>query len=324
MRITDLVRSRSLSRAARVGFIAKEVMEGLASGRHRSPHQGFSVEFRQHRAYVPGDAPATIDWKAYAKTDRLFVREYDDETSLRAYLCLDHSGSMQYRGDRSRGPDDKPVDKLFYGQAVLGTLAHALLRGGDQVGAVTFADRVHGFVPPKNSPGHLHPLLDTLCDEKAGQNTDLSVVLREVAAKVSRRSLIVIASDGGGNAGAIGKSLAQFRRGRHEVVWFHVQDPDEIDFPFRGAIEFEDLEQPGQLIAVDAASMASSYRRRQSEFVAEVRRHCLRHRVQWVSAVTSTPPGQFMVDYLASRLAGGPGRSDSSVDSVTAAGGASR
>ena len=285
-------------------MVAREVMEGLASGRHRSPHQGFSVEFRQHRAYVPGDAPATIDWKAYAKTDRLFVREYDDETNLRAYLCLDHSGSMRYRGDRSRGPDDKPVDKLFYAQAILGTLAHALLRNADQVGGVTFAAGLDEFVPPKNSPGHLQPLLRTLCGDASFQTTQLDVVIRELAAKVQRRSLIVIASDGGGDADAIGRSLAYLRRGRHEVVWFQVQDPDEVDFPFRGAIEFEDLENPGQVISVDAATMAGEYRRRQQQFADEVRQHCLRHRVEWVRALTDTPPGKFMVDYLAGRQSG--------------------
>lgn len=301
MRVTDLIAPRDLTRVAQLGLVAREIVEGMATGRHRSPHQGFSVEFRQHRSYVPGDELKTIDWKAFAKSDRLYIREYDQETNLQCHLVVDRSASMLYQGDRSRGIDGRPITKFRYAQTIAAAMAHLMIAAQDQVGVITFDSKIRDVVPCRSRPGHMRPLLTALAREGKHGETDLADVLSSVAAKVGRRSLVIIFSDAGGDLQSIGRSLAMLRSRNNEVVWFQISDPDEVDFPFTGPVRFEDLEQSLPDQTIDAKSIAAAYRDRRSAFDDELQTLCRRQKVHRVFVTTDMPLVEMLAQFLASR-----------------------
>ncbi|MCX7818047.1 MAG: DUF58 domain-containing protein [Kiritimatiellae bacterium] len=286
-----LLSADDLRRLATLQVLARSVVEGFCSGLHRSPHKGFSVEFREHRAYVPGDEIRRLDWKLYGRRDRFYVREFEDETNVRATLVLDASGSMAY-GDPS---------KLEYAARLAAGLAWLLLQQSDAVGLLTFDTAPRRYIPPRARPGHLRVLTDALERTVAGGETDLGGVLHDVAARVHRRGLLIVISDCLGPLPQLLAALAHLRFVHHDVSVIQVLHPDEIEFPFRGWTRFESLERAGHARLLDPAVLREAYRRRVDEFQRDLRRGCHRHRVDWTLMTTDRPWAESLARHLARR-----------------------
>ncbi|MDM4018020.1 DUF58 domain-containing protein [Roseiconus lacunae] len=297
MRILDFVKPKELSRVARLQMLAREVVEGYCTGRHRSPHKGFSVEFKEHRQYVQGDELKNIDWKVYGKSDRLYIRQYEEETNLRCTILVDQSGSMEYGGKRS-------VDGLTKREYVVrlsAAIAYFLLGQQDPVGLITFDHDVRQQVPLRSRPSHLRAILTGLLANHDRRETDLGAVFRKVISKIGRRSLVVVLSDSMGDLESLSRSLAQLRASRHEVIFFQILDPDERDFPFSGRIQFKDLEQVAPEQTVEAGVLAEAYREKLAEHNALLKEACRRSRVDLVQVTTDEPFVDVLHQYVSAR-----------------------
>jgi uncharacterized protein (DUF58 family) len=311
MRILDLVTPQSLSRVARLQLLARQVVEGYCSGRHRSPHKGFSVEFKEHRPYVRGDELRNIDWKAFGKSDRLYIREFEEETNLRCTLLVDRSGSMRYRGDRAGGPSDSgPLknalsksgpSKYDYAQTLAASLAYLMLAQQDAVGVISFDDAPRAQVPTRSRPSHLRSIMAALAEDVTHRETDLGGVFQMIASKLNRRGLVVIVSDGMGDIGSLARSLSLFRSKQHEVLFFQVLDPDEVDFPFSGRIQFRDLENESNEHIVDAKSIREAYLKKFDEHQTALKSVCRRNRVDLFTITTDRPFDDALHEYVSMR-----------------------
>ena len=296
MRILDLITPKDLSRVAKLQLLARQVVEGLCSGRHRSPHKGFSVEFKEHRPYVRGDELRDIDWKVFAKSDRLYIREFEEDTNLRCTLVVDRSGSMRYGGDRSEGRS-----KYEYAQQLAASLAYLMLGQQDTVGLITFDDELREQLPPRSRPSHLQALLTTLALDGSKRETDLGGVFRKIASKLGRRGLVIIISDAMGDTSSISRSLAHIRNSKHEVLFFQIMDPDEVDCPFSGRIQFRDLERPDNEHTVEAVSIREAYLKRLREHEEKLRDACRTNKVDLIRLTTDRPFAEALHEYLALR-----------------------
>ncbi len=296
MRILDLVTPTALSRVARLQLLARQVVEGFCSGRHRSPHKGFSVEFKEHRPYVRGDELRTIDWKVFGKSDRLYIREYEEETNLRCTLLVDRSGSMRYKGDHASS-----LSKYDYAQQLAASLAYLMLAQQDAVGCITFDDQPRDVIPPRSRPSHLRAVMTALAADATRRETDLGGVFQKVAAKLGRRGLLIIISDAMGDTASIGRALTQFRSKNHEVLFFQVLDPDELEFPFSGRVQFRDLENESNQHVVDARLVRDVYLRRLAEHQSELQSACRRNRVDYFPITTDRSFDDALHEYFATR-----------------------
>lgn len=277
-------------------MLARQVVEGFCSGLHRSPHKGFSVEFKEHRQYVRGDEVRSIDWKVFGKTDRLYIREYEEETNLRCTILLDQSGSMAYCGGRANG-----VSKHAYAVRLAACLAYLMLQQQDSVGLVTFDTRVGRYIPPRSKATHLQVILDELARSKPGRETQLGRVFHELVPKIHRRGLLVIFSDLFGDVDDLLKAMAHFRHAKHEIIVFQLWDPDELDFPFRQWTRFQSLEQSGHRRLVDPAHLRRAYLENLRQFREQLTAGCYRHRIDLVSMTTDRPYAEALASYLAMR-----------------------
>ena len=299
MRILDLVKPKDLARVSKLQLLARQVVEGFCSGRHRSPHKGFSVEFKEHRTYVRGDELRNIDWKAFGKSDRLYIREYEEETNLRCTLLVDRSGSMQYGGERSEGRS-----KYQYAQQLAASLSYLMLGQQDGVGLVTFDDQPRDWLPQRSRPSHLRSILSALAEDGSQRETDLGGVFEKIGPKLSRRGLLIILSDAMGDIEALSRALALFRSARHEILFFQILDPDEIDFPFSGRIQFRDLENATNEQMIDARAMRDAYLQRYAEHTEQLKQVCQRARVDLVQLSTDRPFADALHEYLSVRRRG--------------------
>ena len=231
-----------LARLGTLELKARTVVEGFLSGLHRSPFKGFSVEFAEYRQYLPGDALSSIDWKVYARTDRYYVKKFEEETNLNCYLLLDVSASMGYG---SNG-----ISKLEYASMLAGSLAFLMQRQRDAVGLTTFDDSILTLLPPSARPSHLRSLLVTLDRMALGKRTDVSKPLHQLAEGIAKRGMVILISDLIDEPEHVIEGLRHFRFRGTDVVVFHVMDPSELTFPFTRASRFRDLEGGGELMAV--------------------------------------------------------------------------
>ncbi len=293
MRVTEFLSPDELSKLKHLQVLARQVVEGLATGMHRSPHKGFSVEFKEHRPYVRGDEIRNIDWKIFGKTDRFYIRQYEEETNLRCTLLVDCSGSMRYGGSRADG-----LTKHQYATRLAASLAYLLLGQQDGVGVVTFDDAVRQIVPPRSRPSHLKAILATLVTTDPQRETELGKVFHQLAAKLHRRGLLVVISDCFGNVDELLKSFAHFRHARHELIVFQILDPDEVDFPFRGRTQFRSLEVTQQRHTVDPLQLRQAYLDKLAEFRQELTAGCRRNQIDLVPVTTDTRYADVLADYL--------------------------
>lgn len=272
---------------------ARWVVEGLMSGVHRSRSKGFSVEFEEHREYSPGDEIRRIDWKALGKFDRYFIKEYEDETNLRAYLLLDTSASMDYT---SNG-----ITKFDYGCTLTACLAYLALKQQDAAGLVTFSNRIEQFIPPKAKRDYLSQILHALENRGPAGETNVGKILEEIAGQIKRRGMVILVSDLIDEPEAILKGLRLFRYKGNDVIVFHVLDQAEIDLPFDGNILFEDLEEKNLKIIADPKAIRQTYRQVIEEFTGVMRKQCHDSTIDYQLLSTSTPLDRALTSYLSWR-----------------------
>ena len=281
-----------LHRVGNMELVAKQVVEGFLTGRHRSPYHGFSVEYLDHRAYTPGDEIRNLDWKIVARSDKYYVKLYEDETNLRAYILLDCSSSMSFTsGEQS---------KLSWGAYLAAALTYLLIRQNDAVGLLQFDTGVRSFVPPKAHPTQFRRILESLDDVEPGGETDLGAVLHEAAERTKRRGLIIVISDLIDNEEAIASGLGHFRHNNHEVIVFHTMDPAELEFPFDRLTRFKDMEGAGRVVA-NPKSLRRRYLSRIGQFTDQVKRDCMERRISYELCDTSQPYDRFLASYLDKR-----------------------
>lgn len=282
---------------ARLGHLdvrARLVVEGFISGMHRSPFHGFSVEFAEHRPYMPGDPLKNLDWKVLAKSDRYLVKQYTEETNLRCHLLVDLSGSMGFRSSRAS------MSKLEYARSLAAALSYLMLRQQDAVGTLLFAEGPVQFVPARSVRSHLDVLLATLASGQPQGRTKLGPVLHELAERVKRRGLIVLLSDLMDTPDEVLSGLQHFRHRHHEVIVFHLLDPDEVEFPYHDTSTFVDMES-GERITTEPWEIGARYRERLAAWREKYRRSCREQRVDYVPLDTRTPFDRALLAYLEKR-----------------------
>jgi uncharacterized protein (DUF58 family) len=289
----------AVSRLATIDLKAKLVVEGFFAGLHRSPYHGFSVEFAEHRPYMPGDPLRSIDWKVLAKSERLYVKQYEEETNLRAYLLLDVSASMWKAPRHPRATDTLP--KLEYASYLAAALAHLMLDQNDAVGLLTFDSGIRRFIPPRSIRRHLAAILATLEEEPSGRETAVAASLNALAERVRRRGLIIVLSDLlDPDVDGVLAALAHFRHRKHEVLVFHVLDSVELAFPFDREARFVDTET-GDRVDVQPDLLRRDYLATLDAWRTHLRNECREHRIDYVSLDTRTPFDTALLSYLQKR-----------------------
>lgn len=292
MRGRRFIKPDALARLKNLRLIARTVVEGFVSGLHRSPFRGFSVEFAEYREYAPGDDLKHFDWRAYARSDRNYIKLYQEETNLKAYILVDASASMAYR---SRG-----VSKFDYGCYLAASLAFLLIRQRDAVGLAVVDAELRKRLPPRSSFGHLQNILIELERTEPTPRRGIAPALHKVAESIKRRGLIILISDLLDDQDELLRAVHHFRHDRHEVIVFHIVDPAEIDFPFAGNLVFEDMET-GERISLPAHLFQEEYRKRMERFVTTYRHRFAEEAVEYVLAKTDAPFDWLLVRFLAKR-----------------------
>ena len=238
----DYFDPRVIGRIRNLTVRSQRLVESFMAGMHQSRLRGISTEFAQHRQYVPGDDPRHLDWKAYAKTDRFFVKEYEAETSMKVHFLLDASQSMFFKSDVAA------MSKFDYAATVTASLAYLLMQQKDMFGLVLFDDQVRNMLPAKGSGLHFRNMAEVMSKAEGNTQTDLSRALMNIAPQLKQRSLVVVVSDFVADTDDLGLALGQLSFGGHDVILFHVEDPIERDFPFAGQTIFNGLENEGNLL----------------------------------------------------------------------------
>ncbi len=285
----------------RLDLIARLVVEGFITGLHKSPYHGFSVEFAEHRPYMPGDPIHTVDWKVYAKSDRFYIKEYEEETNLRSHLLLDASSSMAYRSD------EKVLTKLDYGTYLAAALAYLMIRQQDAVGLLTFDEDIRRYIPSRSAGTHLRVLLGELSrlsrgaqKVPEGRGTRIGHSLHHLADRLTRRGLVILISDLMDDPAEVLRGLQHFRHRKHEVVVFHLLDPAEVAFPFQQETIFVDLET-GRKLSTIPWEFAKEYRKEVESWQTRYRRVCAEQSIDYVEVRTDTPYDVALLRYLEKR-----------------------
>jgi uncharacterized protein (DUF58 family) len=282
-----------IRQVARLDLRAKFIIEGFIAGLHASPFHGFSVEFSEHRKYVPGDDLKDLDWNVYAKTDRYYIKKFEAETNVTGYLAMDLSGSMGYTYRQE-------LTKFEYSICLAAALAYLMIHQQDPVGVLAFDDRIRQSMAPHSKRTQLGNILAMLARLKPSGTTNLAGSLQQIAAMVRHRSLIMLFSDLLADPDPVIESLHRLRHRGNDVILFHVLDEAEAMFPFEGVVEFEDVESHDKL-TVDARSIRSDYLEAVEEMHTRFRRECFAARIDYVPLHTGMPFDRALMSYLVSR-----------------------
>ena len=279
-----------VSRLSNMELRARLVVEGFITGLHKSPYHGFSVEFAEHRQYMPGDEIKNIDWKVYGKTDRFFVKQYEEETNLKSYILLDASGSMGYTsGD---------VTKFEYGCYLAGALTYLILMQRDAVGLGIFDNKMRTYLPPRSVMGYMYQLLKALHNASPGKTTNID--LSAVAERIKRRGLVILISDLLDEPEKVVRGLQHFRYRQHEVILFHILDPFEVEFSFSKSAQFKDMET-GEIINTHPWHIRKDYRKLVKEYISYYKRECRANNIDYIFINTTQPFDEALIHYLIKR-----------------------
>jgi uncharacterized protein (DUF58 family) len=281
-----------LSRLAGFPLFARRPMLGSVSGRHPSPHRGSSVEFAEYRKYVPGDDLRRLDWRAYGRSDRFFVKEFEADTNLRCCLVLDTSGSMDF--------GTVGVTKMEYGRRIAGALGHLALQQGDAVGLTCVADGIVRNIPPRRNPSHLMAVFDVLEQANARGQTQLVPVLHELAETVSQRALIVIISDLFVEPELLRSCFQHLRFRKHDTAIFHLLDPQEVRFDFRRPMRFLDMEG-GPAVFAEPNEIAERYHKAVGGYLEQLQQVVLESAVDYHRVALDEPYEQLLIRFLVGR-----------------------
>jgi len=283
----------ALARFGRLELLARLVVEGVMAGLHKSPFKGVSVEFAEHRQYGPGDEIRHVDWRAFGKTDRYFVKEYEEETNLKAYLVVDTSGSMAFAG--------RTISKLEQARRLAASLAYLMIRQRDAVGLVTVDDAPRALIPPRSAPGHFALICKALEEASPGGEAPLHRTLHTLAGRIRRRGLVVVVSDGFDRLEDLAGALGHLRHRRHEVLFLHVLAPEEEAFDFRGAVRFRDLEASSRSLRVDPLTLRRQYLERFEAHCRGLRERLGELAADYHKVSTADAPERALLDYLSAR-----------------------
>lgn len=286
---------RTLAKLQGLELRARSIVEGYVSGVHRSPYHGFSIEFAEHREYSQGDDLRYVDWKVFGKTDKIYLKQYEEETNLVSYLLLDTSESMRYQSA------DAPLSKFGYAQCVAAALSYLILEQQDSVGLVTFDREIRALVRASSNPSHLKQLLYVMERAEAVRKTRVGPIFHDLAERLKRRGLVVILSDLFDDVPTMLAGLKHFRHRRHEVVLFHVLDPAELEFPFRQTTLFRGLEGLPDVLT-DPRALRQAYLSEFGKFLHAVRTGCRAQHVDYVALRTDQSLEVALSGYLASRM----------------------
>tara|TARA_B110000116_G_scaffold90386_1_gene78609 strand:+ start:2029 stop:2931 length:903 start_codon:yes stop_codon:yes gene_type:complete len=271
---------------------ARLVVEGYIIGQHRSPYHGFSVEFAEHRSYGPGDEIRHIDWKLFGKTDRLYVKRYEEETNLQAYVLLDTSKSMLYSSGE--------VSKLNYANSLVASLTYLMINQQDAAGLVQFSDKINTFIPPRSKPSHLNAILTKLDDENVDNDTRIEPVLHQMADRIKKRGLVILVSDLLDEPEEIMNGLKHFRHNNQEVIVFHILDRKELEFNFNSRTRFLDMES-GDEILTEPWHIRSSYTELIMKLQNYYKRECRQQLIDYVPIFTDQYLDKGITEYLNKR-----------------------
>jgi len=283
-----------LSRLQGLQLRARLIVEGYVAGLHRSPYHGFSIEFAEHREYAPGDDLRYLDWKVFGRTDKYYLKQFEEETNLVCHLLLDTSESMLYQGPGAA------MSKLEYARCAAAALAYLVLQQQDSVGLVTFDEAIRAAVRPSSNPSHIKQLLHVMEQSPGGRKTLTGPIFHELAERFKKRGIVVILSDLFDDVDALMAGLKHFRHRRHEVILMHVLDPAELDFPFQRTTLFRGLEQLPSVL-VEPRALRKAYLEEFGGFIRKVKRGCRMYRIDYVPMRTDQSLEVVLASYLASR-----------------------
>jgi len=297
----QLLDPEAMAKINRVELLARQTVEGFISGRHKSPYRGYSAEFAEHREYTPGDDLRDLDWQVYAKSDRYYIKQYIEETNLRATILLDASGSMAYRGDIAAQHQGQPLSKFEYARFLAACLVRLLLNQQDAVGLVTFDSAIRRYLPARTRTNHMSVLLEAMFNTRPGEESALAPVFHEVAERIHRRGLLIIISDLFDRPEEILKALHHFRFRKHEVILMHVMADEELTFPFKHWSQFKNLEQAGQHVEIDPEALRSAYLGEVRAFINTIEKGCGEMRIDYVPFSTRQDFDLALASYLSHR-----------------------
>lgn len=297
-----MLSQQELDAIAQLQFFATDVVQGLAIGHHLSPHRGTSMQFKEHRAYVPGDEIRSLDWKLFGKTDRLYVRQFEDESNLRCMLLIDRSGSMAYQGKAQHS-------KLEYAARLAACIAALLIKQQDAVGIATLTGDSLEVLPPRSSPSYLQSIIKTLAllapSNSAESESQESIcrMLPDVASSLKSCDVVLLLSDCFEATAELASSLFQFKNRRRQVLVLQILDRDELEFPFQKQIQFQSLERANR-IQINASTFRNEYVKRMTAFQEELATHLAESQIEHLVFTSETPHRQVLselVDYQTKR-----------------------
>lgn len=291
----ELLDPEAISRIGQLELLSLRVVDGFLSGKHRSTHKGGCFEFAEHRAYTAGDEVRLIDWRVFAKSDRYYIKQFEEETNLQVLMVVDASGSMQF--GRST------VSKLDYARMACACLSRLMLHQRDAVGLAVTDSNMRQYIPPRSHASHLQAILDALRRTRPGGETALAACLRQLAPRMKRRGLIVILSDCFGELGPLVEAMHHLRLRGHELIVAQITAPEEVTFSFTRWSRFECLEVAGTRLDLDPPAVRKRYLERIGAFLRDLKRECARVRCDYLPMATDQPLGDVLAHYLARRAA---------------------
>lgn len=272
---------------------ARLVVEGFMVGLHKSPYHGFSVEFIQHRPYMQGDSLRDVDWKVYGKTEKFYIKQYEEETNLRSYILLDVSKSMQFSSGNN-------TSKLEYASTLAAALSYLMMKQQDAFGLTLYSDRIVQYLPPKATKSYLRQILKSLVSVKASDTTNTAACLNSVAEKIKRRGLVIIISDLFDDIESVISALKHFSYQKNEIIVFQILDPIERNFAFGRDAIFKDMESEEEL-TTQPYQIQKAYKLAMEEFIGKIKNECLNSKIDFNIIETSTPFDKALMSYIQKR-----------------------
>ncbi len=282
----------AIHRAEMLGLQARQIVEGYMVGEHKSPYRGFAIEFSQHREYVPGDDTRHLDWKVLGRSDRYYIKQYEQETNYVAHLLVDGSESMRYGSGK--------ITKFDYAKTIAACLAYLILSQRDAVALGIFDTTTRSYFPRTDNLASIHNLMTLLSSFVPKQTTNIAVVLHEMARQVKRKGLFILVSDCFDDVDEVLQGIQHLRFSGSEVILFHVMDPAELTFPFKGSVEFRGLEGTGKLVT-KPSELRKSYLREVNGFIDKLRGGCELNGCNYIQVNTAQPWHEVLCGYLATR-----------------------
>jgi uncharacterized protein (DUF58 family) len=300
----------TIVRLGNLKLVGRFVVEGFLAGQHKSPFFGYNIEFSEHRQYNPGDDLKHLDWKLWAKSDKYYVKQYEENTSLRCFILMDISNSMNFTAATGIGsragaldpasPDGVRMSKLTYAKYLTAALSFLMLHQKDSVGVVTFSDTIHDMIFPRSTPTHLHHILEAIDRGTTGEKTDVSAIISEVASRIQRRAMVIVISDFFDNQEHVIRGVRYLKYLKHEPILFQVLAPDELDIPLEDVTHFVDMEDRSNLV-LDPRMLRDEYRRRMRTFLDAIAQECSFHKIDHQMFQTTDPLELALSRYLLRR-----------------------